>query len=143
MARLLSEKEEKQILNAIRAAELETSGEISVHIRKRVSGDINEAAKKQFHKLGMNKTKQKNGVLFFIAVKDKRFAVIGDEGIHKAVPGNFWESTVDIMSSHFKKGDFAAGIEAGILKAGDALKKYFPHQDNDVNEINDNISIQE
>lgn len=140
---ILSEKEEKQILSAIKTAELETSGEICVHIRKRVRGDIDEAAWKQFQKLGMNRTKQRNGVLFFIAVKDRRFAVLGDEGIHKAVPENFWESTVDIMSSHFKKGDFAAGIEAGILTAGDVLKKYFPHQDDDVNEINDSISIQE
>jgi len=143
MARLLSEKEEKQILATIRVAELETSGEICVHIQKRGGNNIHEAAWKQFHKLGMNKTKQRNGVLFFIAVNDRRFAVIGDEGIHKAVPENRTESTVETMSSYFKKGDFAAGIEAGILKAGDALKKYFPHQDDDVNEINDSISIQE
>ncbi len=128
-------------MNAIKQAELNTSGEIRVHIQKSVKSDIFEVAKDKFEELGMTATEQRNGVLIFVAAKDKKMAIMGDHGINEAVPEGFWQSTVDAMIEFFKKDDLIGGMEAGILKAGEALKEYFPYQSDDVDELNNEVSI--
>lgn len=128
---------------AIRAAEKDTSGEIRVHVQPRVKGDIMEAAKRRFEKLGMTRTQQRNGVLFFLATKDKRFAVLGDKGIDERVPDDFWDETVALMSDRFRAGDAVGALELGIRHAGKALGEFFPHQRDDTNELDDEISIDE
>ena len=136
----LSIAEEEAIIDAIRVAEKNTSGEIRVHIESSSEIEPLERAKEIFHLLKMDNTKRDNAVLFYVAVKTHRFAIFGDKGIHKVVPPNFWESIIDILQVHFKKGAFAQGLVDGILKAGEQLKLHFPLEIGDRNELNDSIS---
>ncbi|SDS34823.1 TLP18.3, Psb32 and MOLO-1 founding protein of phosphatase [Gillisia sp. Hel1_33_143] len=139
--RFLTEKEEKEIVDAIRSAEKATSGEIRVHIEKsHENKDIFERAMEVFHALKMDNTKQDNGVLIYVAVEDRNFVIYGDKGINAVVPVDFWESTKDTIVTHFKNGNFKQGLIDGILKAGDQLQKHFPWDENDVNELPDTIS---
>ena len=136
----LTKEEEQAIVEAIRVAEKETSGEIRVHIEKTTSKVPYERALEVFHELGMNATELQNGVLFYFAVADKSFAICGDKGINDKVENDFWDSTKDKMVAQFKLGNFEKGIIEGILSAGEQLKKYFPHQEDDVNELSNEIS---
>ncbi len=136
-----TKEERRQIVEAIKEAELNTSGEIRVHIENNCPGDALERATHWFGKMGMHKTELRNGVLFYLAVKSHKFAIVGDEGINKAVPDNFWEKIKTSMALRFQQRDFAQGLVNGILEAGKALKKYFPHQSDDVNELSDDISF--
>lgn len=136
-----SRKEEEQIVEAIRQAELCTSGEIRVHLHtSHCTKPIMEGALDTFYRLGMEKTSLHNGVLIYLATKEKEFAIIGDEGINKKVADNFWDSTKDKMQVEFRKGDFVKGLCAGIKEAGEQLKTYFPYESDDENELPDEIS---
>jgi uncharacterized membrane protein len=121
-------------------AEKETSGEIRVHIEKTTSKVPLDRALEVFHELGMDATELQNGVLFYFAVADKTFAICGDKGINDKVVTDFWNSTKDKMVAEFKSGNFKQGIVDGILSAGEQLKKYFPYQDGDTNELSNEIS---
>lgn len=136
----LTKKEEEQIVMAIQEAELATSGEIRVHCEKNVEKDCLERAKEVFYILKMENTKDKNGVLFYVAVADHKFAIIGDEGIDKVVPDNFWESVKNNVISEIAKGNQAKGLIDGILEAGKKLQEYFPYQKDDLNELSNEIS---
>ncbi len=136
----LTKEEEHDIVEAIRMAEKETSGEIRVHIEKTTSIDAFNRALEVFHLLEMDKTELKNGVLIYVAVKDKNFVVCGDKGINELVPNDFWDTTKEIMASHFKNGNFKDGLIEGIMKAGNQLKIYFPYQVGDTNELSNEIS---
>jgi uncharacterized membrane protein len=139
---LFSETEQKSVIEAIRTAELATSGEIRVHIEQNCSeNDVLERAKQVFAELGMHRTELKNGVLFYLAVKDRKFAVLGDQGIDERVPADFWNRIRDLMRGHFANREFAEGLRKGIEQAGQQLKMYFPYQDNDTNELSDDISF--
>lgn len=138
--RPLSEYEEKQVVDAVAAAELNTSGEIRIHLDKWCKTDPLFKARNIFDHLKMTETKLRNGVLVYVAVKEKKFAIVGDEGIDSVVPDNFWESTKDIMSSKFQEGSVADGISLGVEEIGVQLKKFFPYQSDDVNELPDEIS---
>jgi len=129
-----------EIIAAIRLAELNTSGEIRVHLEDNCKGEIVHAARKTFKKLKMQRTKDRNGVLFFIAPERKEFAVIGDEGIDKVVPENFWEDIRDALQQNFRYSKFKEGIIAGVERVGEKLKDYFPYQEDDENELPDEIS---
>lgn len=136
-----SKKEKEQIIHAIQTAEKDTSGEIRLHLARRIKGDILENAKKTFEKLGMARTEAHNGVLVFMDVKSKRFAVIGDKGIHEKVPEGFWNDIVTVMVKCFREDRFADGISEGIEMIGEKLSSYFPYQQDDVNELSDDISF--
>ncbi|MFD0992530.1 TPM domain-containing protein [Tenacibaculum geojense] len=136
----LSKEEEQKIVEAIKMAELNTSGEIRVHIEASCKNDAFKRTLQVFDELKMFETQQKNAVLIYIAVEDHQFVIYGDEGINKVVPNNFWDSTKNTMLSHFKKGNFKQGIVAGILKAGEELKVHFPWHTNDVDELSNEIS---
>lgn len=136
----LTKSEEDEIVEAIRLAEENTSGEIRVHLEKETSIAPIKRAVEVFHKLKMENTKDKNGVLIYVAVKSKQFAICGDKGINEKVPSDFWNSTKDVMLNHFKNGNNKQALVDGILKAGEQLKSYFPHQDDDVNELSNEIS---
>ena len=141
-ARLFFTKEEQQkIVAAIKEAELNTSGEIRVHIENHCKEEALERAAEVFYDLKMNHTAARNGILFYLAVKDRKFAIIGDEGINKEVEHDFWNDIKDEMISNFKENKFAEGLIAGILKCGDKLKEYFPYQNDDINELSDEISF--
>jgi uncharacterized membrane protein len=136
-----TKQEKENIKTAIKNAELETSGEIRVHIENECDGDVMDRAATIFEKLGMNKTQQRNGVLFYLAVLNRKFAIIGDVGINTEVPDDFWELVKFRMLNHFREGRFSQGLINGIEMAGTELKKFFPYQTNDVNELPDDISF--
>jgi uncharacterized membrane protein len=142
MTKILNTAEEKILVEAIAIAEKNTSGEIRVHIEKTCKGDAVEQAKVIFEKLGMTATEARNGVLIYIAEESHKFAIIGDSGIHEKVGHDFWDHSKDLMSQHFKKGEFVEGIKEAVLSCGEALKKYFPFQNNDSNELSNDISYQ-
>ncbi len=135
-----SKKEKKKILNAIREAERNTSGEIRVHLEYNAREPVYGHAQKVFQRIGMTKTAQRNGVLIFLATRNKKFAVLGDVGINEKVPEGFWNDVVGIMQEHFKQNKFAEGISDAVLRIGEKLKAYFPYQANDKNELSDSIS---
>ncbi|MCF7568868.1 TPM domain-containing protein [Sabulilitoribacter arenilitoris] len=136
----LTASEERDIVEAIRLAELNTSGEIKVHIEKTANGDATNRALEVFHTLKMDNTKLQNAVLIYVAIEDKNFVIYGDVGINNVVPNNFWNSTKDIIQSHFKAGNFKQGLVEGIQKSGELLKTYFPYSYLDTNELSNDIS---
>ena len=136
-----TEENKLQIANAIRVAELNTSGEIRVHIEKHCKGDVLDQAAYIFEKLEMHKTELRNGVLFYLAVEDRKFAILGDAGINQKVPADFWEKTKEVVVEKFKDGAIAVGLASGIILAGEQLKEHFPYQTGDVNELSDEISF--
>lgn len=136
----LTAKEEEEIIEAIRVAERETSGEIRVHIEQKCDIDVYERALELFHILKMDNTRQQNGVLIYVAVDNKAFVIFGDQGINNVVGADFWSSTRDIISSQFKSGQFKQGLIDGIKEAGKVLSKHFPWEHGDRNELDNTIS---
>lgn len=136
-----SDEEKKEIRNSVKQAELNTSGEIMVHIENNCPESELDRSAFWFSELNMHKTKLRNGVLIYMALVDKKFAILGDIGINNKVGNNFWESTKDIMLSYFKNNEIAKGLCAGIIEVGIQLKNHFPYQENDLNELNDDISF--
>lgn len=137
-----TKKQEDLIKKAIRKAELNTTGEIRVHLSKTCSESILDCAAHWFGKLKMHKKKQRNGVLFYLSTKDKKFAIIGDVGINSKVPNDFWDKIKETMLDSFKAGEFAEGLSQGVLMAGQHLKQHFPNQNKDINELSDDISVE-
>ncbi len=136
-----SEDEKKRLVSAVQSAEKQTSGEIKVHLQKKCSGDPMGEAKQVFEKLGMTNTEQRNGILFFLSLEDRRFVILGDIGIHEKVKDDFWHAIRNRVLDHFKKGEFIEGLEAGIKKCGEELGEYFPYEKKDQNELSDDISV--
>ena len=140
---ILNREEDHRVVEAIRQAELNTSGEIKVHIENRCKGNVEERSLVVFNRLKLNETQLHNGVLIYLAVKDRKFAILGDEGINNVVEEGFWNDVKDLMLSHFKEGRFTEGLETGIQRCGEKLKAYFPYQSDDINEIPDDISYED
>jgi len=135
-------KEQQDLIReSVKMAEKETSGEIRVHIETTCSEDVLDRAAWIFGKLGMNKTAERNGVLFYLAVVDRKFAIIGDAGINARVPAGFWDEIRGLLKNNFREGKFTEGLSEGILMAGDQLKAHFPFSKDDVNELSDDISF--
>jgi uncharacterized membrane protein len=137
-----SESEQQRIVEAIRLAELNTSGEIRVHLEATCKGDPYERATLKFGEMGMHATALHNGILFYLAYRDKKFAVVGDQGIHEKVQQEFWDNLTQVMSEHFRNGKFTEGLSLAIAMAGDQLKKHFPYQSDDTNELSNELSFE-
>jgi uncharacterized membrane protein len=138
---IFNDEEQGRIRKAIEAAEKHTSGQLRVCIEKTCSENVLDRAAKYFHQLDMHKTKLRNGVLIYVATADQKFAIIGDAGINKVVPEDFWDDTKDDMLEHFKQGNLVEGIVTGLEIAGDHLQKFFPHESGDTNELPDDIAF--
>jgi uncharacterized membrane protein len=138
---IFSEQDQQLISEAVESAERFTSGEIRICVEKTCSEPVLDRAANYFKKLGMDKTAKRNGVLIYIATEDHQFAIIGDSGINKLVPHDFWDSTKEAMLNRFKEGDMTGGIIAGIDLAGKQLQTFFPYLDSDVNELPNDISF--
>jgi uncharacterized membrane protein len=136
-----TKKEKIEIVTAIKQAELNTSGEIRVHIEKSCKGEVLDRAAYIFDKLSIQKTELRNGVIFYLAIQNKKFAILGDAGINEKVPADFWENIKTTMLDFFKEQKFSEGLAKGITMAGEQLKTHFPYQSNDVNELSDDISF--
>jgi uncharacterized membrane protein len=143
MAAFLSSQERKQIVSAITQAELNTSGEIRVHVETYCPSSSIERAIFVFNQLKMYKTKERNSVLIYFATESRKFAVIGDTGINAVVPEDFWESIKETMRVSFMDGYFVEGICKGVKEIGQKLKAFFPISKEDVNELSNEISIGE
>lgn len=140
--KLFSTAEREAIINAIRSAEKSTSGEIQVHIENHCKGDVLDRAAEVFETLKMYQTKDRNGFLFYLAVLDHRFAILGDAGINQVVPEDFWGKIKDHMADQFRSGKYTLGLIDGIQTAGEQLGTHFPYQSkSDNNELSDEISF--
>jgi len=139
---MFTPEEQTRLVAAIRQAEARTSGEIRVHVEAKCpEPNVLDRAVQVFFKLGMEKTAQQNGVLFYLATEDHKFAVIGDKGIDQVVPSNFWESTKELMRVQFRNGQLVEGLSQGIEQAGLQMKQYFPRLADDQNELPDELSF--
>lgn len=147
----LTAEEEQKVVEAIKSAEKQTSGEIRVHLEnysvldsekapQYTKTEVESRAKEVFHQLQMDTTKARNGVIIYVAVNLKQFYIYGDEGIHSMVGDDFWESTKDCILASFKKSEFAKGLCEGITEVGSVLKAHFPWETEDTNELPDEIS---
>lgn len=137
-----TEDQQRLIIDAIQEAERQTSGEVRVHIEKKCPlDDVMERAKEVFLFLHLHETKERNGVLFYLAYEDRKFAVLGDKGIDEKVSKDFWNSTKDLLRQYFSKGQFTEGFCKGIEEAGRQLKTHFPYSSDDINELPDDISF--
>ena len=140
--KFFTEEENKILVEAIKKAEKETSGEIRVHLDNYCFGNPYKKAVSIFNKIGMYKTASRNGILIYLSVSSKKFALIGDKGIHEKVPDNYWDQTTEKMQNFFIRGEFVEGLKAGILEAGARLKEFFPYKGpEDINELSDEISV--
>lgn len=136
-----TEEQQAAIVHAIQEAEGFTSGEIRLAVESRCKGEPIDRAAVYFHRLGMDKTALRNGVLIYIATDDHQFAIIGDSGINRKVAADFWEETKELMLTHFRQGDLVQGLIEGIKHAGEQLQHFFPRQDDDVNELPNDIAF--
>lgn len=136
-----NKQEKENITLAIKEAELNTSGEIRVHIEGKCREEVMDRAVYIFEKLGMHKTELRNGVLFYLAVNDHKFAILGDAGINQVVPDDFWDEIKKSMLDFFSEKQFSEGLSRGIKMAGEQLKNHFPYQKDDINELSDEISF--
>lgn len=137
----IGKHEQEQIVAAIQAAELNTSGEIRVHLESKCPGEVLDRAVYIFNYLKMYRTQARNGVLIYVAVESRKFAIIGDSGINASVPPDFWDGIKQRMGASFSCGDYVEGLCDAIEEAGFSLKKYFPYQTDDINEQPDEISF--
>jgi uncharacterized membrane protein len=134
-------EQQEAIVRAIGEAEHATSGEIRVHLETSCKADVLDEAAWLFRKVGMHKTADRNGVLIYFAINERRFAIIGDTGINSVVPLGFWDEIRDHMKKRFSENLFTEGLTEGIIMAGMQLKEHFPHSKDDINEITDTISF--
>ncbi|HVI46277.1 MAG TPA: TPM domain-containing protein [Chitinophaga sp.] len=138
---IFSESEKNRLVQAIRVAERLTSGEIRLFVENHCSY-VNpmDRARDVFKSLGMEKTKQRNGVLLYIALKDQQFAILGDQGIHEKVGDDFWVKEATLLTDHFQDGRIIEGMEECIREIGESLRTHFPHEaGSDENELPDDI----
>jgi uncharacterized membrane protein len=134
-------EQKEDIRQAILDAELDTSGEIRVHIENSHTGEVLDRAAWLFKELKMLRTEQRNGVLIYLAIKNRKFAIIGDIGINQKVGDHFWDEIKSVMLNHFRDGRFTEGLTEAIRKTGQQLKTHFPHKRDDKNELTDEISF--
>lgn len=140
MKQFLSSLHHDRIVSAIREAEGATSGEIRVHITRRKPADLEGAARARFAKLGMSKTAERNGVLFYLCPNQRRFQIVGDSGVHEKCGDDFWKEVAAAMQDKFRQGQFTDGLVLGIAKVGEVLARHFPHRAADVNELPDEVT---
>ena len=138
--KFFSQEQESEVVQAIKSAEHQTSGEIRVHIESVCKGKVLDRAAWLFKSLKMHETALRNGVLIYLSTSDRKFASIGDAGINAVVPANFWDDVKVLMINSFSKGEMVAGFVTVIAKVGEKLKELFPYQDDDINELPDEIS---
>ena len=137
----LDQAAQDEIVCAIKDAEMMTSGEIRLHIENYCEEPVLDRAAHIFAKLDMQETNLRNGVLFYIAVKDRQFAILGDIGINICVDTCFWDDVKEYTLTHFQRGEFVKGLTNGIRMVGEKLEENFPYQADDVNELSDDISF--
>lgn len=137
----LTEENLQQLKSAIASAEDKTSGEIRLYIEEECEADVMDRAAFIFEKLKMHETELRNGVLLYVAFGHKKFAVIGDAGIHQKVGEEFWRSVKQKIVAAFKEGNYVDGLTTAIQDTGEVLSKFFPPRANDKNELPNDVVI--
>ncbi len=140
-AEFFTPETQAEIVKAIKQAEAHTSGEVRLFVEDHCKDDVLDRAAFMFEKLKMHETELRNGVLFYLAFLDHKFAIIGDVGINAKVEGNFWNDIKEKMAEHFAKKEFTEGLSKGLIQAGEALGKHFPRQSSDKNELSDHVEL--
>jgi len=140
MARSFQRFDSERIVAAIAAAERGSSGEIRVHVTRRKPANLEERALRRFHRLGMAKTRNRNGVLIYIAPGLRRFRILGDTAIHEKCGEEFWKEVASAMEGHFRKGEFTEGVVRGVERVGEVLARHFPREAGDANELPDQVT---
>ena len=136
----LSRLDHDRIVRTLKNAEASTSGQIRVFIQRgRLEGDALPVAQKKFHRLGMEKTRERNAVLIFVVPRARKFAVIGDEGVHQKCGDEFWRRLVDRMRVHFQHENFTDALAEAVEETGKLLARYFPKMSSSQNELSDDI----
>ena len=131
----------ERVREAIGAAERRTSGELRVHLEDHIEEDVLDHAAYVFEELGMHRTRERNGVLVYVAVADRRVAVLGDAGINEKVPEGFWTDVVGLLKLHFAAGRHAEGLVEAVHQIGEKLSAYFPLRKDDTDELSNEVSI--
>ncbi len=139
----LTDKDKQKLVNAISMAEQETTGEIRIHIEFKCKNDPLKRAKELFHNLQMDQTEQRNGVLIYIATADRKVAIYGDQGISEQVDNLFWQNEINKLIAEFKQGNFEEGLEQVIADVGEKLKRFYPAEGNDANELDNEITFKD
>src|SRR5438552_2562888 len=139
MASYFSQFDSDRIVAAIGEAERKSSGEIRVHVTRRIPKNLEERAEKRFHGLRMSRTADRNGVLIYIAPRARRFRILGDIAIHEKCGGDFWKEVAAVMEGHFRKGDFTEGVVQGVARVGEVLARHFPRSAKDKDELPNTI----
>ncbi len=139
MASFFSKLDNDRIVSAIANAERRSSGEIRVHVTLHKPDDLEARARHRFDVLGMAKTAERNGVLFYIAPAVRRFQILGDSGVHERCGPDFWTDVASGMEESFRRGEFTEGIVRGIEKVGSLLERHFPRSRSDVDELPNKI----
>lgn len=142
MSKLFDQAEENRIIAAIKAAEANTTGEIRIHIDQKLRRPVLEEAAAVFARLAMHETKARNAVLIMVAPNDRAFAILGDVGIDRVVPPDFWAAERDLIQQHFRRGEFCEGLCQAIAQVGEKLRAHFPGEAGDTNELPDEITYQ-
>lgn len=143
---IFSKEDLAAIASAIGEAEKTTAGEIRVSVRQKRKllerkRTIEELARKEFHSLGMTKTKDRTGILIFLLLEDKKFFILADEGIHTKVGNDTWNKIAEEMSNHFSQNNFRIGIIHGVKSVGEELSKFFPRKSDDTNELPNEVRV--
>ncbi|HXU73327.1 MAG TPA: TPM domain-containing protein [Polyangia bacterium] len=142
--KIIHPADQQKIVDAIRSAERVTSGEVKVHVEMRCpGGDPYKRAADLFARLGLTKTKDRNAVLIYVATRDRKFAILGDKGIHEEVGSAFWAEAVQRMKVSFARGAFGEGISGAVQSVGQRMAAKFPRRADDVNEIDNEITTDE
>ncbi len=141
VANFFNKEQKKTIEQAIEQAELNTSGEIRLHVESKCKIEVLDRAAEVFSQLKMHKTELRNGVLFYLSLNDHKFAILGDAGINSKVPDSFWNVITNSVITCFKNEKYTEGLSQGINMAGEQLKQHFPYQQDDINELANDISF--
>jgi uncharacterized membrane protein len=139
--RWMSDDDLAAVSGAIARAERRTSAEVRVHLERHCPGDPTARAMAVFEQLAMHDTRDRNGVLVYLAIEDRRFAVVGDRGIHERVGQPYWDELVRTLGADLAGGRPREGLEGAVEALGGALEQHFPHRPDDRNELSDRVSI--
>ncbi len=140
--KVFDEAAQKRLAEAVKEAELHTSGEIRLVVEDNCpTDDAYDRALELFGEMNMHETAEENGVLIYLALRSHKFSILGDKGIHEKLPEGFWGEIRDNMRAAFRQGHYVEGLETAIVASGKALGDYFPRQDDDQNELPDDVVI--
>jgi uncharacterized membrane protein len=139
--RLLSPADLEAVARTVAEAEAATSGEIRVHLDARCPGDPMARAIERFERLGMHRTALRNGVLVYLAIEDRKLAVIGDAGVHARVGPAYWAELTAALVAHLGAGRPGEGLVAAVREVGATLRRHFPRTPDDRNELSDEVSL--